>query len=57
MAFIVCAWDQGALISVAWRNSLLGKQSDEMSDLFWLTDAHMARLAPFLSQVTCQASG
>jgi transposase len=35
------------LISVTPHDSRLGQQSGDMNDLFWLTDAQMARLAPF----------
>jgi hypothetical protein len=43
---IESAYGQDALISVALRDSRLRKRSDDMSNLFWLTDAQMARLAP-----------
>jgi hypothetical protein len=35
------------LISLAQHDSPLEKWSSDMSDLFWLTDAQMARLEPF----------
>jgi transposase len=40
-------WGQDALISRALRGSRLRKRSGDMSDLFWLTDAQMARLKPY----------
>ncbi|SHF30190.1 transposase, IS5 family [Ruegeria intermedia] len=35
------------MIFDALRVSRLGKQSGDLSDLFWLTDEQMAKLAPF----------
>lgn len=32
----------------ALRDSRLGKRCGDMSDLYWLTDEQMAKLAPFL---------
>lgn len=38
---------QDALISLAQHDSRSGKWSGDMSNLFWLTDTKMSRLAPF----------
>jgi transposase len=38
---------QNALIFNALRDPRLGKRSGHMSDPYWLTDAQMAKLAPF----------
>ena len=38
---------QAPLISVWLRDSSRSKRAVNMSDLFWLSDEHMARLAPF----------
>ena len=35
------------MISVALRDSRLRKRSGDMSNLYWLTDEQMAKLAPF----------